>query len=350
MLSTTSSTQTASTTVTSTCKGGLSAAAVIPTSSAEASSQHKNAAVSSIQSTVNGTSGEPQVASPAVGPKEGKEELKDGNSKRVDADEKEAVSLTPRLIQEYVNAGLLMKEYNLRQNRGTSSPSGSPEKSKEAATTKANSSPEKSKETKRKRPLESEMPPESKKAKLSVAKPPSLSRGNSDVVSEVCRDSTLLSSITAEDRVALPPDGSPSKHDRSKPSMRRKASLQRKKSQSQKRPQLDGLQAASSIGKKTDILLCAFCHQRDGAVNLGFLYGPYRSTPTSDNVSQVQDAQSNKDTGKREEEDHHNELWVHEDCAVWAPGVCLVGGQLIGLKEAATDGDKMVCTCVIIVF
>lgn len=36
------------------------------------------------------------------------------------------------------------------------------------------------------------------------------------------------------------------------------------------------------------------------------------------------------------------ELWVHSVCAIWAPGVCLVGAELKGLKEAMEEGNKMV--------
>ena len=309
---------------------------VVPARSTGASTS----AGSSVQGSMkNDTLGESQVT--------GKDDNQEGDAKGDTAKgmstNKKAtfdLKLTPRLILEYVNAGLLMKEYNLRQNRRSPSLNGSPEKSKAAATTKENGSPEKSKDAKRKRPLELDGSPERKKTKLSMAQSteaPSTTLSNSGV-SELSSDATQLSSIT----IALPADSSPHKHDRSKPSMRRKASLQRKKSQSQKRPHVDGIDTG---GNKADIMVCAFCHQRDGAVNLGFLYGPYKSTPSSDNLNQqVQNVPVSKDTDKKEEGDHLNELWVHEDCAVWTPGVCLVGGQLIGLREAATDGGKMVST------
>ena len=70
------------------------------------------------------------------------------------------------------------------------------------------------------------------------------------------------------------------------------------------------------------LLLCALCKQRGGVSSLGFLFGPYRYEPDSDSSTL--------------------ELWVHEDCSVWAPGVCLVGRELKGLKEAVADGNKMV--------
>ena len=38
-----------------------------------------------------------------------------------------------------------------------------------------------------------------------------------------------------------------------------------------------------------------------------------------------------------------SELWVHEGCACWAPGVCLVGSELHGLAEAVKNAKDMVC-------
>lgn len=81
-------------------------------------------------------------------------------------------------------------------------------------------------------------------------------------------------------------------------------------------------QSKHSAPPSKPLLLCALCKQRGGVSSLGFLFGPYRYEPDSD-ISTL-------------------EFWVHEDCSVWAPGVCLVGRELKGLKEAVADGDKMV--------
>jgi len=86
--------------------------------------------------------------------------------------------------------------------------------------------------------------------------------------------------------------------------------------------------------------VCALCMKRDSELNLGFLYGPYKQL-------QVKEV---KEVGKSEEEkveaskpaDQKRLLWVHESCAVWAPGVCLVGGKLLGLHDAVNDGEKLV--------
>lgn len=37
------------------------------------------------------------------------------------------------------------------------------------------------------------------------------------------------------------------------------------------------------------------------------------------------------------------ELWIHEDCIVWAHGVYLLGHKIVGLKEAIASSSEVVC-------
>jgi len=75
---------------------------------------------------------------------------------------------------------------------------------------------------------------------------------------------------------------------------------------------------------------------------LGFLYGPYRSK--SDDHLSV----GSKRTHPHENSDDEGsssdvvEFWVHEGCACWAPGVCLVGSELLGLAEAVNNAKDVV--------
>ena len=231
---------------------------------------------------------------------------------------------------KFFNADLMFKEYNLRRSRGPSPLEGSPPKKLKDSTgiRNLNSSSQRTKSSKRERSQEAELSPKTKRARLHEA-------NGSD---ETCNELSKLSSksdesqpelmvVSDENQMEIKKDD---KKGRAKSSQRRKASVQRRKSQSHKRPQPVAHEQIGSENESED-LLCAFCHQRDGAMNLGFLYGPYKFNHSS------------KDSGKDVVVNHPKELWVHEDCAVWAPGVCIVGGQLIGLQEAAADGDKMVC-------
>ncbi|XP_075230545.1 uncharacterized protein LOC142329712 isoform X2 [Lycorma delicatula] len=38
------------------------------------------------------------------------------------------------------------------------------------------------------------------------------------------------------------------------------------------------------------------------------------------------------------------EVWVHEQCAIWAPGMYLIGSKLVGLQEAVWAAVKVVCS------
>ena len=229
----------------------------------------------------------------------------------------------PRL--EYFNADLMFKEYNLRQSGGTASRDGSPFKRLQESIRNHGSSCENSKPSKRERPLQSDMSSVLKKVKVEITKG-SQENGNASV----CNHDLPSENVTK--------NAMRNTKGRSNPPLRRKTSVQRKKSRSHRRPQLHGMETVMSEEHTCEDLLCAFCHQRGGAMNLGFLYGPYKFDSVS--IANIDPIDANKEsTG-----DYQGELWVHEDCAVWAPGVCLVGDHLIGLQEAVADGDNMVLT------
>lgn len=46
------------------------------------------------------------------------------------------------------------------------------------------------------------------------------------------------------------------------------------------------------------------------------------------------------DKNSREEPGY--EVWIHEKCASWAPGVYIVGSKLIGLEEAVWAASRTV--------
>ena len=298
--------------------------AIAKTASTQLASVSKSVMV---EKTIQSTSKEADHSSKQSGKKadiqqhDAEAELKKANTTR---------KSPPRL--EYFNADLMFKEYNLRHSGGTASRDGSSLKQlQESAGNHGRSSCESSKPSKRERSLELDISSVHKKVKVDIIK------GNQE------NEAASISNEMSHDNEPLPSENL-SKYDvkgKSKPSVRRKASLQRRKSRSHKRPQLHGVEAVVSEEHTCEDLLCAFCHQRGGAMNLGFLYGPYKFDPVS--VVNGIPIDANKGSTK----DNQRELWVHEDCAVWAPGVCLVGDQLIGLGEAVADGDNMVTTIVV---
>ena len=95
----------------------------------------------------------------------------------------------------------------------------------------------------------------------------------------------------------------------------------------------------ASVGCLT---VCALCLRRDSEVNLGFLYGPYKPQVDERETGGKDGSKNHDDEDGGGVEQSCSSLWVHEDCAVWAPGVCLVGGSLLGLHDAVADGVKLV--------
>ena len=83
-----------------------------------------------------------------------------------------------------------------------------------------------------------------------------------------------------------------------------------------------------SLGNRPQ-LDCSLCKRKGGVSSLGFLFGPYFFHPETDPRHESKISRS-------------DEVWLHEDCCVWAPGVCIVGRELQGLKEALSDANKMV--------
>ncbi len=85
---------------------------------------------------------------------------------------------------------------------------------------------------------------------------------------------------------------------------------------------------------------CSLCSLGANISSLGFLFGPYKvkqePLPHSEERS---DATALREAGTLLA---LSGIWVHEDCTVWAPGVCLVGNKLIGLEEAINDARDMV--------
>ncbi|RUS89003.1 hypothetical protein EGW08_003250 [Elysia chlorotica] len=130
--------------------------------------------------------------------------------------------------------------------------------------------------------------------------------------------------------------------------------------------------------------VCAFCGHRSSYKFLGDLFGPYfketevaKAEQIAVEESKKADAEKNvkpQDSGKKNvakgqvpgtsgTTGRHNrrksalhplvveppppspeELWVHQACALWSPGVCLVGNKMYGLDEAAKDAAENVCS------
>ncbi|KAK9882969.1 hypothetical protein WA026_001185 [Henosepilachna vigintioctopunctata] len=61
-------------------------------------------------------------------------------------------------------------------------------------------------------------------------------------------------------------------------------------------------------------------------------------------LSEGEGESSDPHLGIVETSNNNFEVWVHEECLVWSPGVYLVGPKIIGLQEAVWSSCNVVCT------
>lgn len=105
----------------------------------------------------------------------------------------------------------------------------------------------------------------------------------------------------------------------------------------------------SSDGVHQAALLCCLCGQTANTMGLGDLHGPYRPASPS-RTHQNQNGWADDDGGCSASvrgdcgspPKAPPELWIHEDCGIWAAGVFLVRGRLYGLEEAARLAQETV--------
>ncbi|GFR74182.1 retinoic acid-induced protein 1 [Elysia marginata] len=127
--------------------------------------------------------------------------------------------------------------------------------------------------------------------------------------------------------------------------------------------------------------VCAFCGQQSSYKFLGDLFGPYFKESEVGQVEKLAlkeskgvDSDKNlkpQELGKKNLGKGHpqgtskqhrrksalqphiseppaltvpEEIWVHQACALWSPGVCLVGNKMYGLEEAVKDAAENVCS------
>ena len=132
--------------------------------------------------------------------------------------------------------------------------------------------------------------------------------------------------------------------ERSKKAASKSRGSPRKRSVQLKRKKQVGSTSSMNEASVDDVgIVCSLCSKVANVFDLGFLYGPYKAS--SKKEAAPLDLEKKAKSIEEGSSDLHTEpvsVWVHEDCAVWAPGVCLVNGQMLGLSDAIEDGAKMV--------
>ncbi|KAH9489591.1 hypothetical protein Btru_037583 [Bulinus truncatus] len=126
---------------------------------------------------------------------------------------------------------------------------------------------------------------------------------------------------------------------------------------------------------------CAFCGHHSSYRFLGDLFCPYFKESELTRVENIASEESRKSdntkdhkmpdliaSGKKNMVESHSEkvasrrrksalltkpceqdlppeeIWVHEACAMWSPGVCLIGNKMYGLEEAVKDAADAICS------
>ncbi|XP_063381239.1 uncharacterized protein CG5098-like [Cydia fagiglandana] len=83
--------------------------------------------------------------------------------------------------------------------------------------------------------------------------------------------------------------------------------------------------------------LCVFCERGPHAAGLGDLFGPYPLDTDCDEYRALDEA-------TRRKYEAAGSAWLHEACAVWAPGLLAAGARLWGLASAVWSCRGTCCT------
>ena len=145
-----------------------------------------------------------------------------------------------------------------------------------------------------------------------------------DFSGSLCR--SIVHQVTLTDLLAMPKNKEKGEHVPSSPDTLRESKIEIKEKigESANKVHSQSCRIQSVGSRSRHITLCSLCKQKGSISSLGFLFGPYfYHLEASENSTR-------------------SEVWLHEDCSVWAPGVCIVGREIKGLREALFDANKMV--------
>lgn len=95
--------------------------------------------------------------------------------------------------------------------------------------------------------------------------------------------------------------------------------------------------------------VCVYCKQGPHKLNLGDLFGPYVVTTNNEEykfhlMSPTRSKENVDFNGMKKISDTDYEVWIHEDCAVWSPGVFVISAHLVGLEDSVWSSVRHKCS------
>lgn len=125
---------------------------------------------------------------------------------------------------------------------------------------------------------------------------------------------------------------------------KRAKSLHIRKSKVISPPRLGGSVAELRLPTSTDQWACAYCQQISNFGTMGDLFGGYNVIPNQPLVAKAITSKKSTDIHQTKENAGRppNEVWFHEKCIIWAPGVYMVDGKLYGVYESLTTASQTV--------
>lgn len=95
--------------------------------------------------------------------------------------------------------------------------------------------------------------------------------------------------------------------------------------------------------------VCVYCKYGPHKQNLGDLFGPYVVTTNNEEykfhlMSPTRSKENVDFNGMKKISDTDYEVWIHEDCAVWSPGVFIISAHLVGLEDSVWSSVRHKCS------
>ena len=88
---------------------------------------------------------------------------------------------------------------------------------------------------------------------------------------------------------------------------------------------------------KKEKWVCSLCNRPANFGYLDALYGPYKLKITIEEQDNLETPRKKQRLSQESSHDDHLEVWLHRDCAMWTPSICLLDHRLTGVGSALEE-------------